>query len=654
MLIVFILLSMIHPMLTFSLSSTLKVGLRGGASRFSSSLSSSLSSRQQQQQIPVTLLSGFLGAGKTTTLQQVLQSPAHNLTIGVVVNDVASVNIDSKLVKSSDLGSGSKSENVVEMQNGCACCSLSGELLDTVETLLDSRGDDAPKFDHILVELSGVADPLAVRGVFEQGVRENHGVFTGDRISPLVEWMDPDERPSKDDVSVLSQSAPRIVTLVDSTTFGTDFMTGDRVADRPEFIRDEKPASQRDDNVLTEADLCLGQGVIAELLVEQVESADLIVVNKLDLLEKTGGKKEDIEAVVKGLNNKAKVVMTSFGEVDMKNVLGGERKALADDSKEGHDANAHDHAHDCDDPNCNDPAHNHSHDHDHAHDHSHDCDDPNCNDPTHKHSHDHSHDHDHAHDHSHDCNDPNCSDPSHNHDHNHDHEQQHEHAHDCGDPNCNHPDHDHSKSTAEKSPVSNSVGISSFTYKSARPFSVSRLLSVLNTWPVPVKDVLDIDEIARYGEDGIRVDDNEPGPGHVFANILRSKGFCWMCPSNWDEAQGDPWRHDTAMFWSHAGKHFGINSAGKWWGSVESKETMKKYLSEAPGEYERILKEDWASEEWGDRRQELVFIGVNYDQQKICETLDSCLLTDEELDEMRECVRMKKGQVLETNGRAQQ
>ena len=127
--------------------------------------------------------------------------------------------------------------------------------------------------------------------------------------------------------------------------------------------------------------------------------------------------------------------------------------------------------------------------------------------------------------------------------------------------------------------------------------------------------------------------------GAVFQNIIRSKGFCWMCPTKWDEGReggdADAWRHDTAMFWSHAGKHFGINTAGKWWGSVESKEKMRTYLSQIPGEYERIMKEDWVSDEWGDRRQELVFIGVNYDKGKICEVLDECLLSDEELGVMR-------------------
>ena len=270
-----------------------KLSLRGGASRFSSSLLGSAAPlTNSNEPIPVTLLSGFLGSGKTTTLQNVLQSPDHNLTIGVVVNDVASVNIDSKLLRSSEMQRPADTEgnnnanNVVEMQNGCACCSLSGELLPTLETLLDSRRDaNKPKFDHILIELSGVADPLAVRAIFEQGAKDNHGVYSGMRGGPLAVWSEADEEGSKKgDTPVLSKAPPRIVTLVDSSTFGSNFMTSDRVSDRPQWLMDEKSPSQKNENVLTEADLCLGQGVIAELLVEQVEGADLVIVNKVDLL----------------------------------------------------------------------------------------------------------------------------------------------------------------------------------------------------------------------------------------------------------------------------------------------------------------------------------------------------------------------------------
>ena len=106
---------------------------------------------------PMTLLSGFLGSGKTTTLQKLLTNN-DNIKIGVVVNDVASVNIDSKLL--SNPNNNIIGEETIELQNGCACCSLADELLTSVEKLTNNGERD---LDHIVIELSGVADPEAVR-----------------------------------------------------------------------------------------------------------------------------------------------------------------------------------------------------------------------------------------------------------------------------------------------------------------------------------------------------------------------------------------------------------------------------------------------------------------------------------------------------------
>jgi Ni2+-binding GTPase involved in maturation of urease and hydrogenase len=135
---------------------------------FSSCSSSSLTSHEESR-IPITLLSGFLGSGKTTTLKHILQNN-EGFKVGVIVNDVASVNIDANLIKNDRAqivspNEASSSVPTVQLQNGCACCSLSDELANSIEQLLDVGGDKG--FDQIVVELSGVADPNQVKGNFE-------------------------------------------------------------------------------------------------------------------------------------------------------------------------------------------------------------------------------------------------------------------------------------------------------------------------------------------------------------------------------------------------------------------------------------------------------------------------------------------------------
>ena len=189
----------------------------GVCRRFSSAplgvaLASSLASApvdadaDQEPMVPITLLSGFLGSGKTTTLQHLLENK-DGLKIGVIVNDVASVNIDAKLVKNSG-SADSETENnmvargdgIIELQNGCACCSLADELLPTVETLLNTKSSNGQAFDAVVIELSGVGDPIAI---------QQH-------------WKN-----SKANGAPVAQRAElkRVVTLIDASTFGTDWMT---------------------------------------------------------------------------------------------------------------------------------------------------------------------------------------------------------------------------------------------------------------------------------------------------------------------------------------------------------------------------------------------------------------------------------------------
>ena len=129
---------------------------------YSTASAESTSDEETKKTIPpMTLLSGFLGSGKTSTLQSLL-SNTDGIRIGVIVNDVASVNIDSKLI--SNPNNALNGEDTVELQNGCACCSLADELLTSVEQLTNNGQRE---LDHIVIELSGVADPEAVKTNWE-------------------------------------------------------------------------------------------------------------------------------------------------------------------------------------------------------------------------------------------------------------------------------------------------------------------------------------------------------------------------------------------------------------------------------------------------------------------------------------------------------
>lgn len=505
----------------------------------------------------VFVFSSFSLHSKTTALKHLLENAPNDLKIGVIVNDVASVNIDAKLVTGQQtLDNSIKSGDVVELQNGCACCSLADELFTSVEQLLTRKDKDNNKreLDAIVVELSGVADPMAIKS--------NWRVACPEPIRKMA------------DVS-------RVVTLVDATTFGTDYMTWDEARQRQGWV--------------DPADECAGNRKVAELLAEQVEAANLILVNKVDLA--SDDEVKIASSVARALNEKAELVEVEYGRLSPMHLLTEDDEEIVAKEDESH-------AHDCDDPNCDDPSHSHSHSHehakhgdshDHSHSHDHSCDDPDCTDASHSHSHDHA------------CEDPDCTDTSHSH------------------------SHSHSTSTDE-------LGITNFVYKASVPFHPKRLMSILQKWPIPKKDTLDLGLLTNP-QDGFDADKGQFDEDSPFIGVVRSKGFCWFAPSKWSGANEDPWRHDTAMYWSHAGKHFSVTAAGKWWGTI-GKEQMKKYFdNNNMDEYERIVKEDFVSEEFGDRRQELVFIGTGFDEEKIRAALDACLLNESEMGVYRQKLR---------------
>lgn len=424
----------------------------------------------------------------------------------------------------------------VQLENGCACCSLSDELATSIQELLDvGEKEGGNSFDRIVIELSGVADPTAVIGNFESLILSNH--------------------PLRDKVDLRN---PNVVTLVDAGAFGKDWMTWNTAGEREGWVED--------------GDACSESLLITELLAEQVEAADTLVVNKIDMV--SGKEMKDCEEMVRGLNSKARVFTSEFGKAPVIELL----RSKGEEGEVGGG---------CQDKSCGDPK----------------CethgdvvkeDAGGCNDPG--------------------CGDPNCKThgegAGHDHGHSHDHEE------------------------VESKDKPQMAGITSFTYKASRPFHMDKLLGVLNTWPVPVKDTLDLDLMATYRDQKAKMPDGKE-VSNPFVSILRSKGFCWLAPQEWNGANGDAWRHDTAMYWSHASKHFGINQAGKWWGTLESKDKVREFLKGREKEAERIFREDWVGEEFGDRRQELVFIGVNYDEEDITKALDDCLFTEDEMDVYR-------------------
>lgn len=443
------------------------------------------------EKVPMTLLAGFLGSGKTTTLQNLLHNN-EELKIGIIVNDVAKINIDNKLLaKPTKMGDDSSKAGVpsapdtIELQNGCACCSLADELLESVEKLMFPDMNDKThrrELDAIVVELSGVADPVVVRQNWNQAAYDGHSAT---KIA----------------------SMEKVVTLVDSSTFGTDWMSWDTSGDREGWT---------DPN-----DACSSRRKVPELLAEQVEAADVLIVNKVDLAGE--GQVKVASGLARSLNEKANLFETEFGDVSVKEVLGA---SSFKDSDSGIPVRPSD------------------------------------------------------------------------------------------------------TTRADK------IGIANFCYTSDRPFMANRLLAVLQRWPVPIKEELDLGQLAEAADEGYDIDGVEVDNRSPFVGVLRSKGFCWMSPSNWNGPKQDVWRHNNCMYWSHAGKHFSVSMSGKWWDTI-SKEEMKTYFDDNSKEYDRILKEDFVTEEFGDRRQEIVFIGASINEEGITNALNKCLATDSELENYR-------------------
>ena len=219
--------------------------------------------------LPVTVLSGFLGAGKTTVLSHILNN-RENKKVAVIVNDMSEINIDASMVNN-EVSLNHSEEKLVEMSNGCICCTLREDLLLEVNKLAKDK-----KFDYLVIESTGISEPLPVAETFT--FADEKGV-------------------SLSDVARLDT----MVTVVDAFNFLKDY-------DDAKYLQDTGESLGEDD-----------ERSVADLLVDQVEFADVILISKIDLVDQSDLHK--LKGILRSLNTSAKIIPITKGQVEIDDVL---------------------------------------------------------------------------------------------------------------------------------------------------------------------------------------------------------------------------------------------------------------------------------------------------------------------------------------------
>jgi len=569
---------------------------------------------------PVTLLTGFLGSGKTSLLKHVLENQ-EGVRLGVIVNDMAAVNIDSQLVRKYERGGAIE---VAELSNGCVCCTASDDLVASVQELVNRMG--SVLFHHIVIELSGVGEPERIRRHWDIGVE------VGMPATLLTEIK-------------------RTVAVVDASLFGNDWLDSRKAA-----ARNEEAAGHDG-----------GFETVGQLLAEQVEKADAVLVNKTDLASPE--ELATTERVVRALNPDGELLRATFGRVSPIEILPeiprglkypefgrgtnyrwaqneavmqlrvkvpakakskdvtfnigrtwvevwirgeavprlqgklfgrlrgldewlweldgeGEDRHVAvfleksqeglwedlwERPKPGEAAPVHEPAEAIDvEAGAQEEVQGTHGEHGHEGHEGHEGHDG--------------------------------------------HEGHEGHGHE------GHEGHGHGHSHSQPTTAAERFGIHSFVYQRRRPFSSRRLQQLIDAWPVPAenKQAFSLEDLDL--EEGSSA---TSGAAAVLKPVLRSKGFCWT--------DSDPLKvHE----WAHAGRTLSLLPTDWWWSVL--KEDQLKFQISYPGakkRYEQIKEDKW-DDEWGDRRQELVVIGgPSMSEDDITALLDTCLLDDDEMAE---------------------